>query len=73
MSEDLAARTRPRCSSSGARQYAGSLLLLRPVGVPPWPGMTETDVGYRLLAAEFEDAREQVEAWEAFTPNRGDW
>jgi hypothetical protein len=29
--------------------------------------------GYKAAEAEFHDAREQVEAWEAFTPNHGDW
>jgi hypothetical protein len=34
--------------------------------------LTQTD-DYAAAAAEFEDARQQLEAWEAFTPNHGDW
>lgn len=28
---------------------------------------------YKAAEAEFADARDQIEAWEAFTPNHGDW
>jgi hypothetical protein len=28
---------------------------------------------YKAAEAEFHEAREQIEAWEAFTPNHGDW
>jgi hypothetical protein len=35
-------------------------------------GLEATDE-YAAAVAEFEDAREQLEAWERFTPNHGDW
>jgi hypothetical protein len=72
MTEDLAARTAEMFEQRRAtvRRFAAAAAACRSAALA---GMTETDVSYRLLAAEFEAAREQVEAWEAFTPNHGDW